>query len=85
MVCIHNNGCRQPEPKRLLLAISIIVNRRKYLFPPKQLNRGDVDNDDPSGDSTDLRQDFDEASVLSHNKAEAIGNWRHRDELSGTA
>ena len=85
MVCIHNNCCRQPEPKRLLLAISIIVNRRKYLFPPKQLNRRDIDNESPSSDGADLRQDFNETSVFSHNQAEAIGNRRHRDELGGTA
>lgn len=85
MVCIHNNGCRQPEPKRLLLAISIIVNRRKYLFPPKQLDRHDIDSESPGSDSTDLRQNFDKTSVLGHDQAEAIGNWRHRDELSGTA
>ena len=82
MVCIHNNGCRQPEPKRLLLAISIIiVNRRKYLFPPKQLDRGDVDNESPGDDGADLRQDFDEASLLGHNQAEAIHNRRHWDKL----
>ena len=56
-----------------------------FLFPPKQLNRRDVDNDDPSGDSTDLRQDFDETSMLSHDQTETISNRRHRDELSSTA
>lgn len=55
------------------------------LFPPKQLNRGDVDNESPGGDGADLRQNFDETSVLGHDQAEAIGNWRHRDVLSDAA
>ena len=51
------------------------------LFPPKQLNRGDVDNDDPRRDSADLWQHFHQAGVFGHDQTEAIHNRRHWDKL----
>ena len=76
IICFSDWKIRiQLELVRRAIFIDII------LFPPKQLNRSDVDNESPGGDGADLRQDFDEASLLGHDQAEAIHNRRHWDKL----